>query len=231
MRLVTWNCRMAVHRKMDALLSLRPDVVVLQECAHPDVEAAKAAYARATDVLWAGENRTKGMAVLSFGSARLSKVQTEDEKLTIATRVTGLERDFNLLGKWAWAEPSSYSAYVRDVQDAVDRHESFLRDGPSVLAGDLNSSAFFDKETRGGHTELVARLSKLGLKSAYHSLSDKEHGDEARWTYFKKNPDGAFHLDYVFLPSSWLGQAKVEVPDPDRWLELSDHMPVIVDLF
>lgn len=214
---------------MDALLSLRPDVVVLQECARPDAEAAKAAYSRANDVLWAGRNPTKGMAVLSFGSARLSRVGDDDD-FAIAARVTGLDRDFNLLGKWAWAEPSGYAAYVRDVQGAIDRHESFLRDGPSVLAGDLNSSGRFDDRTGNAHTDLVARLSRLGLASAYHALTGEEQGAETRSTFFRKNPQGEFHLDYVFLPSSWIGQAKVDVPDPARWLELSDHIPVVVDL-
>ena len=35
MRLVAWNCAMALHRKFEALLSLRPDVAVIAECAEP----------------------------------------------------------------------------------------------------------------------------------------------------------------------------------------------------
>ena len=33
MRLVAWNCNMALQRKFDAVLSLRPDVAVIAECA------------------------------------------------------------------------------------------------------------------------------------------------------------------------------------------------------
>ena len=29
MRLVAWNCNMALHRKFDALLALRPDVAII----------------------------------------------------------------------------------------------------------------------------------------------------------------------------------------------------------
>lgn len=230
MRLVTWNCRMAVHRKMDALLSLQPDVAVLQECAHPDVALAKAAYARATDFRWAGDIRTKGMAVLSFGDARLSGAPRVGSGTTIATRVLGLAREFNLLGKWAWVKTSSLPGYVKDVREAIDLNEPFLRDGDAVVAGDLNSSSFFDGKTRGGHTALVARLAELGLQSAYHARSGEEPGKETRSTFFRKKPQGEFHIDYVFLPSSWIDQAKVDVPNAAQWLKLSDHVPVVVDV-
>lgn len=33
MRLVTWNCGMALHRKFEALLGLEPDIAVVCECA------------------------------------------------------------------------------------------------------------------------------------------------------------------------------------------------------
>jgi hypothetical protein len=35
MCLVAWNCAVALHRKFGVLLSLRPDVAVIAECAAP----------------------------------------------------------------------------------------------------------------------------------------------------------------------------------------------------
>ena len=35
MRLVVWNCAMALHRKIDALMALRPDLAVIPEAAEP----------------------------------------------------------------------------------------------------------------------------------------------------------------------------------------------------
>lgn len=40
MRLITWDCAAKAHEKVAALLALRPDVVVLAECASPAVPAA-----------------------------------------------------------------------------------------------------------------------------------------------------------------------------------------------
>ena len=39
MRLVAWNCAMALHRKLPALPALVPDLAVISECAHPDIIA------------------------------------------------------------------------------------------------------------------------------------------------------------------------------------------------
>ena len=41
MRLVAWNCNMALHRKVDALRALRPDVAVISECATPAILAER----------------------------------------------------------------------------------------------------------------------------------------------------------------------------------------------
>src|SRR5262245_9106957 len=35
MRLATWNCSMALHRKFDAMLGLQPDIAIICECAEP----------------------------------------------------------------------------------------------------------------------------------------------------------------------------------------------------
>ncbi len=46
MRLVAWNCAMALHRKFEALLRLRPDVAVIAECAEPGRLAERLAAPR-----------------------------------------------------------------------------------------------------------------------------------------------------------------------------------------
>ena len=35
MRLIFWNCNMALHRKFDAVADLKPDIAVISECADP----------------------------------------------------------------------------------------------------------------------------------------------------------------------------------------------------
>ena len=56
MRLVTWNCCRGAYSTTGALLdSLAASLVVVQECAKPDVGSEKS--------LWFGENARQGIAV------------------------------------------------------------------------------------------------------------------------------------------------------------------------
>lgn len=231
MRLVTWNCKMAAHKnKLDELLrAFDPDVVVLPECASPDVVAARRVYAAATSYAWAGGYAPKGLAVLTFKGATLAGVPRTAAGSAIAARVTCASLSFNLLGVWAKGE--GLPAYVENVNAALKQHDAFLRQGPSVVAGDLNSSATFDRQTRGGHTKLVAHLESMGLVSAYHHHFNEEHGAEKRSTYFQHHKHKlTFHLDYIFRPREWGGFSTVEVPEPAPWLEFSDHVPVVLDV-
>ncbi len=228
MRLVTWNCRMAVHKKIAALRELNPDVAVVQECAEDSVPAAAPAYEGCTSKAWSGPGPRKGLAILAFGDTSFSLVSKSGT--AIAVRVTSRSLVFNLLAKWAWAKSPSLSRYVKDVRSSLDEHETFLREGPSVLAGDLNSGGVFDKLTGAAHAKLVNQLQKLGLTSAYHSHFSEAHGEESRKTFFRGKPAGQFHIDYVFLPDEWARRATVEIPQPEPWLKLSDHVPVIVDI-
>ena len=61
---------MALRQKFDRLLSLRPDVAVIQECADPTAigwQPACAAYD------WIGFNPDKGLGVFTFGDLALSR--------------------------------------------------------------------------------------------------------------------------------------------------------------
>src|SRR5262249_41938061 len=72
MRLVAWNCNMAMHRKVDALLSLRADVAVSSECAAPERlrEKSKNDWIEDEPVRM-GRSRDKGLGVFAFNGYRL----------------------------------------------------------------------------------------------------------------------------------------------------------------
>ena len=48
-----------------------------------------------------------------------------------------------------------------------------------------------------------------------------------------RTKDGpTYHIDYVFLPTPWIGRAKVDIGSFEAWCGagFSDHVPVIVDV-
>ena len=72
MRLIAWNCNMALHRKLDALMQLRPDVAVVCECAAPERLRDRVELSGLTgEPVWIGRNPNKGLAVFGFNGHRV----------------------------------------------------------------------------------------------------------------------------------------------------------------
>jgi len=103
MRIVAWNCNMALHKKYERPLSLRPDIAVIPECADGALIAERAPGFSPSWSDWiGGSNRNKGLAVFTFGAFHgiRSPIYQEDCPFFAPIRIEGPAR-FNLLGVWA----------------------------------------------------------------------------------------------------------------------------------
>ena len=241
MRLVTWNCNMALHRKLEALRSLEPDVAVVSECARPDIVVERAGLASlGADSVWIGANDHKGLAVLGFNGYRvaLDERYKASHRYVAPVRVSGRRR-FNLLAVWA----QNFSAGITRKRQpgplrlALRRYRGFLTEVPSVVAGDFNNNLIWDKPgwlMNFSHT--VDVLASLGLNSAYHHVTGEAFGEERAPTIYwrDRTKDGpTYHIDYVFAPHQWLRKVRnIEVGCFEDWCgsRLSDHVPLTVDL-
>jgi exodeoxyribonuclease-3 len=238
-RIVAWNCGGGFHAKAGVLAALAPDIAIVAECAEPAVALAKTTGVRPSGALWAGEPGRKGLAVFAFGSYRIEPGGAADPSITWAlpVRVAGPRR-FNLLALWAnhgkrlprIAEPGPGLTAIR----AFDR---FLRDAPSVVAGDFNNHVRWDRPRKANnHAVAVAELARLGLVSAYHAFHAIEQGAERQPTLYwrDRTEDGAtYHIDYAFLPLAAMPHVTdVSLGSFADWVgsRLSDHVPLIVDL-
>lgn len=227
MRITTWNCNMGMHRKLDALLALRPDIAVLPECASPEVRAARPIYDAATSHAWNGRLLTKGMAVLTFGAFRLRTLPPRASSLhALPVRIEGPVQ-VPLLAVWT-QQPD----YIEGAHQALDTNRRLFAKGPGIVAGDLNSNAIFDANRVLNHSRFVQRMRALGMYSAYHAHHGEKHGAETLPTFFLyRHRDRPFHFDYVFLPTRWRRAVRsVELGAPDDWLAWSDHLPLTVTL-
>jgi exodeoxyribonuclease III len=70
MRIVIWNCNMALHTKYEHLLALAPDIAVIPECANINVMREKAPNFLPASSIWIGDSRQKGLGVFTFGTYR-----------------------------------------------------------------------------------------------------------------------------------------------------------------
>jgi len=243
MRLVAWNCNMALHRKLAALSALKPDVAVLSECASPGRLAERLGREGLDcEPAWIGANRDKGLAVLAFNGYRAAlvhEVYRKSLRFIAPVRVEG-PVSFNLLAVWA----QNFSDGIRRKRQpgplrlALTRdYHAFLTAGPTLVAGDFNNNIFWDKPGYLiNHSHTVALLERYGLVSAYHHARGEAQGAETEPTHYwrDRRKDGpTYHIDYIFLPRAWAaGMREMRVGTFEEWCGtgFSDHVPLVVDV-
>lgn len=238
MRLVAWNCNMAMHRKFEALLQLKPDVAVISECADPERLRASGVLGEMEDEpVWIGANPHKGLAVFAFNgyTARLAGQFAPTLRHIAPVHIAG-PTPCNLLA--VWANPVGIrKRQSGPLQRALRRYKDFMSSAPAIVAGDLNNNAFWDRPgKRNNHLSTVSRLENLGLVSAYHTISGEQQGCESIPTLYwrDRTKDGpTYHIDYIFLPREWIEHVRqLSVGTYEDWCGagLSDHVPIVVDV-
>jgi exodeoxyribonuclease-3 len=229
LRIVTWNCGMALTRKAPSLVALNPDIAVVQECSKNSVDDL---HGHGFTGLWFGANPNKGLAVFCRKGFALQAVGKPFGKWVVPVRVRGAVVDFSVLAVWACPVGTKRADnYIGEVHRCLVKHRGWFSKSPVVAAGDFNSNVQWDKNRPGrNHTEVVRLLEDHGLSSAYHAHREEKQGAETTPTYyFYRHPDKPFHIDYVFVPKPWKLKS-VEVGSFREWRHLSDHVPLVVDL-
>ena len=127
---------------------------------------------------------------------------------------------------------SEAQSYISQVYEAVVNNPQWFAGKPSILCGDLNSNKMWDEEGEtGSHSALVSLLEKHSLISAYHYFFSERQGAETRPTHYSSRWKRGYHIDYVFLPRRWASPIKsVEVGKHGDWSNLSDHVPLCVEV-
>lgn len=241
LRIVAWNCNMALQRKFDALLALAPDLAVVSECAAPGVASRRRDLPswRPPDV-WVGTNPHKGLGIYAFNGyrARLAAGHLPNLRHVAPVLVEGPVA-FTLFGVWAQNASGGISRKFQlgPLRRALAAYRHLLAAAPCVLAGDLNNNVRWDRPGwRVNHAGAVAALERHGLVSAYHAVSGEAQGEETRPTLYwrDRREDGPrYHIDYVFVPKRWCDRiTHLSVGAFQNWCGsgLSDHVPVVVDI-
>ena len=169
-RICSWNVfRGAIEDSWEQLAPLQPDVAVLPECASPQDSVLDGR------VLWTGDKPNHGLGIVLRQGWELTRLD-DGPGHTIAARVDGPER-FNLIGVWTLPKPT----YAEVMYAVLEHFEGMIRQTPTVIAGDFNTSSTFDlPNSRLNHAEVVRRMEELGLVSAYHVFHGEGHGEETR---------------------------------------------------
>lgn len=221
MRLVTWNCdRGTVAERLTRLSSLEASVVALQECRRPESFAA--------GVVWRGTLEEQGVATIGRGLAATEIPLPGQFPATVLPVLVSGPVPFILVNVWTLPTPT-YEEYA--LKAASISVASLGAELPTVLIGDFNASPAI-RYQRKTAAEMMRRLrDEFGLVSAYHAHHQVEPGCERDATLFHRwKPDCRFHVDYCFVPETWIKSIQdVRVGSFDEW-EDSDHRPLTIDL-
>ena len=245
MRVVAWNCAGALHRKIDALMALRPDLAVISEAADRERLIAQVPELAEASLVWVGENPNKGLLLAEFGTTLLEFDQhRHDDRLHWMAPVTvsglpGLDQTVHLLG--VWSQNASEGKRRKDdpgyLLQALRKYDKFLRSAPAIVAGDFNNNVFWDKPGwKMNHANEIRALANLGLVSAYHVSRAVEAGSEPEPTiYWHWQETNGYHIDYVFIPQEWLRYSFEPTVGRYRdWVgsrpRLSDHVPLALEI-
>jgi exodeoxyribonuclease III len=226
MRLVTWNAgRGRFATKAPLLEAFDADISIIQEIAPPPEPAP--------GTLWFGANG-QGVAIIARDPYRITAHPVKDQapSYVVPISVEGPTGPFVLFA--VWTLNSRPMQYIRSLATAVDLYADVFRSGHTIVVGDFNSNAIWDRDhpKHLNHSSVVARLSSHGLTSAYHHIHGEEHGKESHKTFhLYRHEDKGFHIDYCFLPTAWTSRlSRAEVGPYDLWSKHSDHRPLLVEV-
>lgn len=234
LRIVSWNCNMALYQKFDRLLSLRPDVAIIQECASPERDAARRWQPPCTDRDWIGFNADKGLGVFTFGGLRIrrAKAYSEAFSLYLPVHIMGC-CGFNLLGAWMADARKIPPGATNEPLAAMRAYRRFLASAPSVVAGDFNLLPQQISHRDGGQpgSSLVERLARIGLQNADDlPIAGAPAVPLRRTHYHQRKPGRGFVVDYIFVPRCERTRLSAfEVCEPRGWIQWSDHVPLVAE--
>jgi exonuclease III len=224
---------MAFRKKASAILTHKPDILIIPECEHPDRLKFETDTIKPKDILWFGTNQNKGLGIFSYSNFKfkLLDIHKPELRTIIPIAVKGGSFDFNLYAIWANNPTDPDGQYITQVWKAIHHYDSLLMNRQTILIGDFNSNKIWDKPRRkGNHSTVVKHLAEKGIYSVYHKHFNQAQGKEQHPTlYMYRRKDKPYHIDYCFASEDFADKLQsVEIGEYDFWIKYSDHVPVIV---
>ncbi|MBX2905425.1 MAG: endonuclease/exonuclease/phosphatase family protein [Taibaiella sp.] len=230
MKLLTWNCNGALRRKFKALEQFDADIMVIQECEDPAENKDEEYRTWAKNFFWCGDNKNKGLGVFAKPGIELLRHPWDDggTKHFIPVRINN---SFDIIAVWAHQGSTGAYQYIGQFWKYFQLNKDRLSE--CIIIGDFNSNKIWDKPKRiWNHSCVVRELNEIGIRSIYHEMTGDLQGAESVPTfYLQKNLGKPYHIDYIFACSTRFPNVReFHVGNPQDWLGVSDHVPLVVTL-
>ena len=122
--------------------------------------------------------------------------------------------------------------YPKEVTKYYEEHkDSGFFNEDMIMCGDFNCDVrLVNKKKKKNVYEMMDKLSEVGLVDVYHYLNDEIQSEESKSTFFmNRKLEKPFHLDHVFAS---LDKVKdLEILEPECWMNFSDHLSIIFEIY
>ncbi|GAB3645914.1 endonuclease/exonuclease/phosphatase family protein [Echinicola sediminis] len=234
MKIVSWNCNGAFRKKFHLLDELYADILIIQECENPSCTKDQNYQNWASNYLWIGDNKNKGLGVFADPSIKLENLNWSNAYQDHFVKYflpCSINDQFNLLGVWAHHNNSPNFGYNGQLWKYLEINIHAFTN--IIIGGDLNSNCIWDQWDRWwNHSDIIRSLASKNINSVYHSWHTEEQGKESTPTFFlQRKAEKPYHIDYFFASKNLLDSIKhFEVLTDDKWLDVSDHRPLLMKL-
>lgn len=234
MKIVTWNCNGAFRKKFDRISDFNADIYIIQECENPAESGHKDYIKWADNYIWTGDTKNKGLAIFARPNLKLEKLNWTNNFKNHTVKhflPCKINNDFDLLAVWTHRNNSPNFGYIGQLWKYIQVNKDKLNG--TLIVGDFNSNTIWDEWDRWwNHSDVVNELKELDIVSIYHKLTGEQQGKESKPTlYFQRNLSRPYHIDYIFGAKIFAEKTMAfEVGHADKWLQLSDHMPIFCEI-
>ncbi|MCE4565293.1 endonuclease/exonuclease/phosphatase family protein [Maribellus sp. CM-23] len=231
MKIVTWNCNGAFRNKFENIIDYNADIYIIQECENPIESQHKKYKEWACNYHWIGDSKNRGLAIFARPDIDLKKLDWSNKYRDHYVKhflPCTVNNEFDLLAVWTHQNNSPNFGYIGQLWKYLQINKNNLNH--TIIAGDFNSNKIWDQWDRWwNHSDVVEELDGIGIESLYHKFMDEQQGEETSHTlYFQRKLEKTYHIDYIFGSQEFCKRLKcLEVGQVDKWLAISDHMPLV----
>lgn len=226
MKILSYNISRCNQHKIDKVLALGADIMVLPECAHPNQIKLPDDYA----MEWMGLPNWcdwKGLGVIwrKEHNVAVAPWFNEAHNYILPLIVDG---EFLLIATWPTLVPESKKTYPQILLDMLKDYEEHISHTPTLICGDFNcyiGQTGVAKKT-GTFEQCIEILKDCGLYDLYHQRTGEAFGKESGATYYHQFKETMpFFIDFAFTN---IPVFAYELGNWDK--ELSDHCPQMIVL-
>jgi len=232
MRIISWNCRYGFSgKKNEIIMEDSPDILVIQECMYQNCVEMGNLY---KNKIWYGDGKDSLLGIGMFSNKYSFELlprhfYDSDFRYIVPYMVKNNNEKYTILVVWTKEKIKNdikhCLSYVENIHMAIDYFKGLLPTS-TIIIGDFNSNKKWDNDykNKNNHSSLIEKLNNLQMINCADNFNNND-------TYYYMFKGKAFSVvdDYCFVSKN-LTVNNYKVGDPEKYLEYSDHCPIIIDI-